>query len=34
MQRVGNFFEVGSLGHDISFCRETHGGASGGLAGA
>ena len=26
MQRVRNFFEVGSLGHDISFCRESRGG--------
>ena len=26
MQRVRNFFEVGSLGHDISFCRESSGG--------
>jgi hypothetical protein len=31
---MGDFFEVGSLGHDISFCREAQGGASGGLAGA
>ena len=26
MQGMGDFFEVGSLGHDISFCREAQGG--------
>ena len=26
IRRVGNFFKVGSLGHDISFCRESRGG--------
>jgi hypothetical protein len=34
MQGMRCFFRIGSLGHDISFCRETQGGASGGLAGA
>ena len=26
MQGVGCFFRIGSLGHDISFCREAQGG--------
>ncbi len=39
MQRLGNFFEVGSLGHDKFFLDgqgkyQTAGGASGSLAGA